>query len=270
MAGSPNVETVDLTGGAPELNAQFRHLVAGARALGLQQKFEVAHSVLDEVEIRVTEVTAVGRLLYLLERGRLLNSGGEPEHARPLFEEAWAFARSIHQDDLAIDAAHMVAIVAVGDERQHWNGLALELAENSDDEDARRWLGSLYNNMGWDAHDSGRHDEALALLDKAWAWHRERSTGWGERVAKWSVAKQLRFLDRGDEALAMQLELLDTYRHDDPGGDGFVHEEIGELLLAKGEGEAARPHFSAAFELLSSIEWMEADRLQRLERLAGL
>jgi len=36
LRGSPSVTTVDLTGGAPELNAQFRHLVVGARALGLQ------------------------------------------------------------------------------------------------------------------------------------------------------------------------------------------------------------------------------------------
>ena len=36
LRGSPSVSTVDLTGGAPELNAQFRHLVVGARALGLQ------------------------------------------------------------------------------------------------------------------------------------------------------------------------------------------------------------------------------------------
>ena len=36
LRGSPSVTIVDLTGGAPELNAQFRHLVVGARALGLQ------------------------------------------------------------------------------------------------------------------------------------------------------------------------------------------------------------------------------------------
>jgi radical SAM/Cys-rich protein len=36
LRGSPDVTTVDLTGGAPELNPQFRHLVVGARALGLQ------------------------------------------------------------------------------------------------------------------------------------------------------------------------------------------------------------------------------------------
>jgi len=36
LRDSPGVTTVDLTGGAPELSPQFRHLVVGARALGLQ------------------------------------------------------------------------------------------------------------------------------------------------------------------------------------------------------------------------------------------
>jgi len=36
LRGSPSITTVDLTGGAPELNPQFRHLVVGARALGRQ------------------------------------------------------------------------------------------------------------------------------------------------------------------------------------------------------------------------------------------
>jgi radical SAM/Cys-rich protein len=35
-AGSPGVRTLDLTGGAPELNAHFRHLVAAARNQGLR------------------------------------------------------------------------------------------------------------------------------------------------------------------------------------------------------------------------------------------
>lgn len=34
LAGAPSVHTVDLTGGAPELNPHFRTLVRGARALG--------------------------------------------------------------------------------------------------------------------------------------------------------------------------------------------------------------------------------------------
>jgi len=36
MQSSPNLELVDLTGGAPELNAPFRRLVVAARALGLR------------------------------------------------------------------------------------------------------------------------------------------------------------------------------------------------------------------------------------------
>ena len=35
LSRSPGVETLDLTGGAPELNPHFRRLVVGARALGL-------------------------------------------------------------------------------------------------------------------------------------------------------------------------------------------------------------------------------------------
>ncbi len=34
LAGNPQVEMLDLTGGAPELSEHFRHLVRGARALG--------------------------------------------------------------------------------------------------------------------------------------------------------------------------------------------------------------------------------------------
>jgi radical SAM/Cys-rich protein len=36
IAGSPGIRTLDLTGGAPELNPHFRHLVAVARARGLR------------------------------------------------------------------------------------------------------------------------------------------------------------------------------------------------------------------------------------------
>ncbi len=36
LRNSPSVETVDITGGAPELNPNFKRLVAGARAAGRQ------------------------------------------------------------------------------------------------------------------------------------------------------------------------------------------------------------------------------------------
>jgi tetratricopeptide (TPR) repeat protein len=240
-----------------------------ARALGLQRRFAEAHAELDGVDAELSDEMPVARLRSLLERGRVVNSSGQPEAARPFFERAWDLGREIPRHDLAVDAAHMVAITAPAGERQTWNERALAYAESCGDPEAERWLGSLYNNMGWDAHDRGDYAEALFLHERCWGWHRERHTGWGERVAKWSVGKQLRFLGRGAEALEIQDELLTEYLADEPGGEGFVHEEIAELLLADGKPDAARPHFRRAHELLAGEDWIEPDRIERLARLGS-
>ena len=239
------------------------------RTLGLQKKFDEAHALLDQVERGLDESTPVARLRYLLERGRSFNSGGSPEKARPLFEEAGEFGRALPHPGLAVDAAHMIALVAPAEEKRSWNEAAMSYAEKSGDEDAAKWLGALYNNMGWDAHEQGEYETALNLHEKCWAWHKERETGAGERIAKWSVAKQLRMLDRGVEALPMQEELLAEYAQEEAGGEGFVHEEVAELKHAAGDAEGARPHFAKACEMLGKYDWVEAERLERLERLGG-
>ena len=48
LAGSPEVETLDITGGAPELHEGFRDLVRGARALGRRVIDRCNLTVLDE------------------------------------------------------------------------------------------------------------------------------------------------------------------------------------------------------------------------------
>ncbi len=232
--------------------------------MGLQGRFEEAHAELDRVETALTDEMPVARLRYLLERGRTLRSSGEPTRAYPLFVQAWELGRVIPRPGLAVDAAHMIALVVKPSEKRPWNEAAMEYAERSGDSRATGWLGTLYNNMGWDSHEEGDYAEALALHEKCWAWHKERQTGSGERVAKWAVAKQLRFLERGVEALPIHEELLDEYAREEPGGEGFVHEEIAELKLAAGDPEGARPHFARAHELLQKYDWIEKDRIQRL------
>ncbi|MHC4452524.1 MAG: hypothetical protein ACYS0E_20670, partial [Planctomycetota bacterium] len=239
------------------------------RTLGLQKKFDEAHALLDEVASALDESTKVARLRYLLERGRTFNSGGSPDKAQKLFEEAWEYGTALPHPSLAVDAAHMLAIVVPDDEKDAWNEQAMRYAEESGDADAANWLGALYNNMGWDAHDRGDFDRALELHTKCWDWHKERTTGGGERIAKWSVAKQLRFLGRGAEALPMQHELLAEYADEEPGGEGFVHEEIGELMHASGDDDGARPHFAKAHEMLRKYDWVEKDRLERLKQLGS-
>jgi len=48
---------------------------------------------------------------------------------------------------------------------------------------------------------------------------------------------------------------------------GFVHEEMGELLLARGDEAGAWQHLSRAFDMLSADRWVPADEPGRLERL---
>ena len=43
IAASPGITTIDLTGGAPELNPQFRRLVVAARARGLRVSVDLGH-----------------------------------------------------------------------------------------------------------------------------------------------------------------------------------------------------------------------------------
>src|SRR3954471_16354497 len=104
-----------------------------ARAQGLQRRFADAHRTLDEVEEHLADAPARVRLRFLLERGRVLNSSGKPDEARPLFRQAWEFSRSQGEDALAIDAAHMLGIVELPEAQLAWNLCALALAERSPD-----------------------------------------------------------------------------------------------------------------------------------------
>src|SRR5215510_6587573 len=79
-----------------------------ARSLGLQERYDDAHKVLDQLASDDPQAAT-----YLdLERGRVLNSSGRPEQAGPLFESAARTAAAAGLDALQVDALHMLAIVA--------------------------------------------------------------------------------------------------------------------------------------------------------------
>lgn len=244
-----------------------------ARALGLQRDFDGAHAILDEVERSLDGAPATVRVRYLLERGRVLNSSGAPEKARPLFLEAWDAGRAADAHGLAVDAAHMMAIVERGTGSLEWNEGAIAYAEETSDPQAMDWLGSLYHNAGWSHHDLGNHGRALALWEKALAWQRERNPGTDrERIARYTVGRGLRSLERFAEALEMQRALLADIESKGLAHDGYVFEEIGECLLALGRGDEAAGPFGKSYDLLSQDDWLtknEPDRLARMKALAG-
>jgi tetratricopeptide (TPR) repeat protein len=117
-----------------------------ARALGLQQRYDEAHAVLDGLGEPLPEV-GVRRLL---ERGRLLRSAGEPEASRPAFAEAVALARG----------AGLEAHVERGDWRAAlaaFDAAMTARARIGEDERTRvaRWM------VGWALRNLGRIDMAL-------------------------------------------------------------------------------------------------------------
>ena len=247
---------------------RFRELPASAevqtqiaRAQGLQRRFEEAHRTLNAITTNSPRV----EVRYLLERGRVYNSSGKPDQARPLFLAAWEKAQQAKLDFFAVDAAHMIAIVEPPDSALAWNQRATAFAEQSADPKAKNWLGALYNNTGWTHYGKRDYARALEAFERSQASYAAQKRMNEVRIARYSIAKTYRAMGRVPEALAMQQEIQRQQPE-----DGYVHEEIAECLLALKRPAEAKPHFARAYKFLSQDPWLTANEPQRLERLKRL
>lgn len=242
----------------PEETAEVRTQVA--RALGLQGRFEEGHQELDAIG---EPTNARLRARIALERGRLLNSAGEPGQAMAFFTDAARRAAEADDGPLELDAIHMLAIAGSPEEQVHWAQVGLERADVSDDPAVRRWRGPLLNNLGWTLHDMGRFEEALEAFRRGVTVRQEAGVAGPLHIARWAEARALRSLGRLEEALAIQDALLAEGPE-----DGYVFEERAELLLALGREAEAREAFRQAYPLLR--DQVEPERATRLAALGGL
>ena len=166
----------------------------------------------------------------------------------------------------------MLGIVEPPDQQLVWNLKALALAEASPDPRTQKWLGSLYNNIGWAYHDLGQDERALAIFQKALAWRIDQGQVAETRIARWSVARILRALQQTEEALGIQQSLYEELTQSGA-SDGYVEEEIGECLLSLDRADAAQAYFAAAYQSLAADAWLvenEPDRLARLRTLGKI
>lgn len=242
-----------------------------ARTYGLRKQFAEAHTLLDSVEPRLAGAGPIPRVRYLLERGRTFNSAGDKARAQVLFEQAWELASANQLDGLAVDAAHMLAIVLSGSDAAFWTARGVELARASNDAKALALMPALLNNHAWNLFDAGTFDAALPVFREAEsAWHATGRQPQG-RIATWSVARCLRALQRYDEALALQLALEAEWTAAGS-ADGYVYEELAELYEAKFDAVAARRYFvQAARELANDPDFVRTEpaRLKRLVERGG-
>jgi tetratricopeptide (TPR) repeat protein len=251
----------------PDREARAELLTQIARAQGLQRRFDEARETLDQAAALIQDLIGRAQVRRLLETGRVHNSSGDREGSRPVFLQAWETARAGGHDLYAVDAAHMLAIVEPPEGQIEWSARAMELAESSPDPRVRKWLGPLYNNLGWTYHDMGRYEDALALFQKGVDWRREQGQPGPLRIAIYAVGRALRSLHRTEEALALQRQLLEEMKAAGE-EDGYVHEEVAECLRLLGQTDEARPHFARAHALLSADSWLSANEPERLGRLA--
>jgi len=242
-----------------------------ARTQGLARKFDAADKILDAVLPQLAAVPVRVKVRYFLERGRTRNSSGDLPAATALFHEALKL--SDHDslpgaDFYRVDTLHMLAIAAPPDEQLAWNLQALAAAEASSDERARGWGASLNNNIGWTYFNRGDTATALKHWQKALPLREAQGNPLNIRIAKWTIARGYRALGRLDEAEKVQLALAaETERLSEP--DGYVFEELAEIMYAKGDKDAAKSWAMKAHAQLKDDPDMASETV-RLTRLASM
>lgn len=203
------------------------------RTLSLQRRFEEAQAELDQIPVVAGDDLLLAR--RSLEQGRILNSSGKPDKARPHFEMALAAAKRGGYEFYAVDAAHMIAITLKGDEAIQANENALEMARQATDSRARRWRASLLNNLGWSYVDLKQYDKALATLSEAVVVRQEMGALGPLRIAHYSVAFVKRLMGQPEEALKVQDQLKAEGWE-----DAYNELERSRCLTALGKPEEAR------------------------------
>lgn len=194
------------------------------RALGLQERYDEATKVLDQLSSDAPEAAT-----YLaLERGRVLRSSGRVEESREHFESAAALAESAGLEALHVDALHMAALAAPPEEQLALHEAALAAARAATDQRARDWDASLLNNLGMSYADAGDFEAALTAFEAAQAARERIGDPATIRVARWMVAWTYRNLGRRDEALEIQRALKQELE-EAGASDQYVDEELALL-----------------------------------------
>lgn len=241
-------------------------LTQKARRLGLAGDFNGGHALVDQA-LPLAGDDPAGLAMCAIERGRLYNSTGRPDDALPSFHQAWRHARDAQAHDLAVDAAHMIAVAGKLDDAVEWTGLALAyIAEHPE---AERWRGPLLNNLGWSFFDAGCFEEALPIFERAVDVRRSRSQPRELRIASYAVVRTLRALGRTGAALRLGEQIVNSADMD---GEQvpYVYEELAECYTDAGSMDQARSYAERALAILERDESFARQQPQRLTRLREL
>ncbi len=235
-----------------------------------QQKLVEALATLEEAEKLLTANSAgykvSAQIRWLLERGRLFIQQNTPSRARPLFSQAWILAVNSGEDFFTVDIARMMAVIEPIKAQEEWILKGIQVAEQSPQEKPKRWLGGLFSTLAWKQFDLRQYEKAHENLQRSLSYFRKFGTDREVFVARWSVGRVLRQMERTEEALTIQRAL-----HAELGPsatpDGRLYEELAECLLELKQSDEAVHYFALAFQELSKEQKVADNMPLKLKRL---
>jgi hypothetical protein len=252
-----------------------------ALAQAMQQKFDMAHQTLDEAEKLLEPQYQLAKVRLLLERGRVYHQSDRLDQALSFFIQSYDLSKSSPEFDFhTVNASHMVAIVEKHTEGKiEWNKRA-NLAEQTKDERCHVWLGPIYNNLAQNYIEAEKYQEALQAFNKCKAHAEEHGDQIVIRGVLWGMGRALRGLNKLNQALDIQNDLLKEYEKiSDQGllpmeliyvGRGLVYEELAEIYFAKEYEHHSQKYAYLAYEDLSKDAWMKKLYPKRIQRLLEL
>ena len=194
---------------------------------------EEGRTWLEKAAARASDSDPMGWSRYLGVKGRFEWKDNDLAAARKTFDDMYVYCNTNALWSRAVDAAHMIAIVAETTEEQiEWGRRGIEAAEAGGEE---TWLGPLWNNLGGTYYEAKEYDSALTCYLKARDYHWRFSPEIGKLFADYHVGMTYRLLGRYDEAGQWLRPVLAwAERLGNHSAIGQACEDLGEIEVAKG------------------------------------
>ncbi|MBD3401454.1 tetratricopeptide repeat protein [candidate division GN15 bacterium] len=195
---------------------------------------EAGREWLDKAAERADDADPMGWSRYLGVKGRFEWKADNLKAARATFDDMYTYCNTNGLWGRAVDAAHMIAIVATNPKEQiTWSYRGIEAAESAGEE---HWLGPLWNNMAITYYDQKNYDSALTCFLKAREYHWRHSGEIGKLFADYHVGMTYRQLGNYDEAASWLRPVLAwAERLNHHSAIGQACEDLGEVMVAQGK-----------------------------------
>jgi tetratricopeptide (TPR) repeat protein len=214
-------------------SVEVEALAQVARVLLIQGDKEQGRQWLQKAGERATESDPMGWSRYLGVRGRYEWKEENLTAARKTFDDMYVYCNTNGLWSRAVDAAHMIAIVAETTEEQvEWSRRGIEAAESAGEES---WLGPLWNNLAVTFYERQMYDSALECFTKAREYHWRHSGEIEKLFADYHVGttyRRLGKLDLAGEWLRPVIAWAERIKNHSAMGQAW--EDLGEIEIAQG------------------------------------